>query len=156
MGFLCFRRVCNIQAVAGLYIHRRRKQGVSKGEYPLGSGFPIGASSIPVGTGFSAGKSSVLYLCFRLMLERGWLRHLLYGQIAVDRNFSTAVGQADFVQSWTKSGFAQRAKSTCPEKEAEVYQNLRPAAAKRTNTTTAVPARGCPMPTLRLTLPGSH
>ena len=101
-------------------------------------------------------KSSVLYLCFRLMLERGWLRHLLYGQIAVDRNFSTAVGQADFVQSWTKSGFAQRAKSTCPEKEAEVYQNLRPAAAKRTNTTTAVPARGCPMPTLRLTLPGSH
>ena len=36
---------------------------VSKGEYPLGSGFPIGASSIPVGTRFSVGKSSVLYLC---------------------------------------------------------------------------------------------
>ncbi len=36
---------------------------VSKREYPLGSGFPIGASSIPVGTRFSVGKSSVLYLC---------------------------------------------------------------------------------------------
>ena len=31
--------------------------------YPLGSGFPIGASNIPVGTRFSVGKSSVLYLC---------------------------------------------------------------------------------------------
>ena len=42
-------------------------------------------------------KSSVLYLCFRLTRERGWLRHLLYGQIAVDRHFSATVGQADFV-----------------------------------------------------------
>jgi hypothetical protein len=42
-------------------------------------------------------KSSVLYLCFRLALERGCLRHLLYGQIAVGRHFSAAVGQADFV-----------------------------------------------------------
>ena len=95
---------------------------VSKGEYPLGSGFPIGASSIPVGTRFSVGKSSVLYLCFRLTLERGWLRHLLYGQIAVDRHFSAAVGQADFVRPRTKSGFAQRAQSAWPEKEAKVYQ----------------------------------
>ena len=39
------------------------KKRVSKGEYLLGSGFPIGASSIPVGTRFSVGKSSVLYLC---------------------------------------------------------------------------------------------
>lgn len=123
MGFLCFRRVCNIQAVAGLYIHRRRKQGVSKGEYLLGSGFPIGASSIPVGTRFSAGKSSVLYLCFRLTLERGWLRHLMCGKIAVDRHFSVAVGQVDFVRPRTKSGFAPKAKSACPEKEAKVYQS---------------------------------
>ena len=36
---------------------------VSRGAQPLGSGFPIGASSIPVGTRFSVGKSSVLYLC---------------------------------------------------------------------------------------------
>lgn len=43
--------------------HLRENSGVSKGEYPLGSGFPIGASSIPVGTRFSVGKSSVLYLC---------------------------------------------------------------------------------------------
>ena len=76
---------------------------VSKGEYPLGSGFPIGARSIPVGTRFSVGKSSVLYLCFRLTLERGWLRHLLCGQIAGDSHFSAAVGQADFVRLQTKS-----------------------------------------------------
>ena len=42
-------------------------------------------------------KSSVLYLCFRLTLERGWLRHLLYGQIAVGGHFSAVVGQVDFV-----------------------------------------------------------
>ena len=41
----------------------RENNRVSKGDYPLGSGFPIGASSTPVGTRFSAGKSSVLYLC---------------------------------------------------------------------------------------------
>ena len=41
----------------------RENNRVSKGDYPLGSGFPIGASSIPVGTRFSVGKSSVLYLC---------------------------------------------------------------------------------------------
>ena len=43
------------------------------------------------------GKSSVLYLCFRLTLERGWLRHLRHRQIEADRRFSAAVGQADFV-----------------------------------------------------------
>jgi hypothetical protein len=42
-------------------------------------------------------KSSVLYLCFRLTLERGWLRHLRHRQIEADRRFSAAVGQADFV-----------------------------------------------------------
>ena len=48
------------------------------------------------------------------------------------------------MQSWTKSGFVPKAKFACPEREAEVYQNLRLAAAKRTNTTTAVTARDCP------------
>ena len=71
----------------------------------IGSGFAIRASSIPVGRGspewnsvplggrfpkegsaflgtrLSLGKSSVLYLCFRLTLERSWLRHLLCGQM---------------------------------------------------------------------------
>ena len=42
-------------------------------------------------------KSSVLYLCFRLTLERGWLQHLRHRQIEADRRFSAAVGQADFV-----------------------------------------------------------
>ena len=106
----------------GLSIIAAQNNRLSKGEYPLCSGFPIGASSIPVGTRFSIGKSSVLYLCFRLTLERDWLRHLLCGQIAVDRHFSAAVGQADFVQPRTKSGFAQRAQSAWPEKEAKVYQ----------------------------------
>lgn len=58
---------------------------------PVAAGFPIGARSIPVGTRFCFAKSSVLYLCFRLTRKRGWLRHLLYGQIAVDRHFSAAV-----------------------------------------------------------------
>ena len=42
-------------------------------------------------------KSSVLYLCSRLTSERGWLRHLLCGQIASGRHFAAAVGQTDFV-----------------------------------------------------------
>jgi hypothetical protein len=46
-------------------------------EYLFAAGFPIGARSIPVGTRFCSAKSSVLYLCFRLTRERGWLRHLL-------------------------------------------------------------------------------
>ena len=36
-------------------------------------------------------KRQVLYLCFYLARKRGWLRHLLYGQIAVDSRFSAAV-----------------------------------------------------------------
>ena len=78
---------------------------------------------------FPLGKSSVLYLCFRLTLERGWLRHLLCEQIAVDRHFLATVGQADFVRIRTESRFAQRAKSAWPEKEAEVYKSSRPGAA---------------------------
>ena len=67
------------------------------------------------------GKSSVLYLCSRLTSERGGLRHLLYGQIAAGRHFSAAVGQADFVRTRTKCGFAHRAKFDWPEKGAKVY-----------------------------------
>ena len=66
-------------------------------EYLFAAGFPIGARSIPVGTRFCSAKSSVLYLCFRLTRERGWLRHLLYGQIAVGGHFSASGGQADVV-----------------------------------------------------------
>ena len=75
-------------------------------------------------------KSSVLYLCFRLALERGCLRHLLYGQIAVGRHFSAAVGQADFVM-WVTAQMQDfcEAKSDWTEKEAEVYTSPRPAAA---------------------------
>ena len=96
--------------------------------------YPIGASGIPVGIGYPKGngvalgggiqrgqrpfwhttflgKSSVLYLCFRLTLERGWLRHLRHGQMDAGRRFSAAVGQADFVRTRTKYGFAHRAKS---------------------------------------------
>ena len=65
----------------GFSIIAAQNNRLSKGEYPLGSGFPIGASSIPVGTRFSVGKSSVLYLCFRLTPGRGWLRHLQSGQM---------------------------------------------------------------------------
>ena len=66
-------------------------------EYSLCRWVSNRGASRPVGTRFCFAKSSVLYLCFRLTRERGWLRHLLYGQIAVDRHFSAAVGQADFV-----------------------------------------------------------
>ena len=107
--------------------HCTDRRGVQRGKAPLALGHPIGASSIPVGKGslegnsvplggrfpkegsaflgtrLSLGKSSVLYLCFRLTLERGWLRHLLCGQIAGDSHFSAAVGQADFVRLQTKS-----------------------------------------------------
>ena len=37
-------------------------------------------------------------------------------------------GQADSARTRTKSGFALRAKSAWPEKEAKVYQNPRPVA----------------------------
>ena len=63
-----------------LYI-QATKTGYLKVSIPLALGHPIGASSNPVGTRFSAGKSSVLYLCFRLTLGRGCLRHLQPGQM---------------------------------------------------------------------------
>lgn len=101
--------------------HCTDRRGVQRGKAPLALGHPIGASSIPVGKGslegnsvplggrfpkegsaflgtrLSLGKSSVLYLCSRLTSERGWLRHLLCGQIASGRHFAAAVGQTDFV-----------------------------------------------------------
>ena len=43
-------------------IRRQRRRGVSKGEYHLGSGFPIGASSIPVGKGILKGNRVLLCL----------------------------------------------------------------------------------------------
>ena len=75
-------------------------------------------------------KSSVLYLLRPLTLERGWLCHLLCGQIAGDSHFSAAVGQADFVRLRTKSGFAPKGKSVCQEKEAKVYH---PSSRRRDN-----------------------
>ena len=123
--------------------HCTDRRGVQRGKAPLALGHPIGASSIPVGKGSLEGNSVPLggrfpkegsaflgtrlslgksNLCFRLTLERGWLRHLLCGQIAVDRHFLATVGQAHFVRIRTESGFAQRAKSAWPEKEAKVYQ----------------------------------
>ena len=104
--------------------HCTDRRGVQRGKAPLALGHPIGASSIPVGKGSLEGNSVPLggrfpkegsaflgtrlslgksNLCFRLTLERGWLRHLLCGQIAGDSHFSAAVGQADFVRLQTKS-----------------------------------------------------
>lgn len=95
-GFYVFGE-CPIYKSGQVVYTQVTKTGVSRGVQSFGSGFPIGASSIPVGTRFSFGKSSVLYLCFRLTLERGWLRHLRHRQNEADRYFSAAVGQADFV-----------------------------------------------------------
>ena len=84
--------------------HCTNRWGIQRSAVTLALGHPIGASSIPVGKGspernsvplggrfpkegsaflgtrLSLGKSSVLYLCFRLTPERGWLRHLQPGQ----------------------------------------------------------------------------
>ena len=62
VGFFIFGD-CDIYKLEQACICTGYEKKVSKGKYPLGSGFPIGASSIPVGTRFSVGKSSVLYLC---------------------------------------------------------------------------------------------
>ena len=63
MGFFIFGD-CDIYKLEHACIYTQAtKKRVSKGEYLLGSGFPIGASSIPVGTRLSPGKSCVLYLC---------------------------------------------------------------------------------------------
>ena len=104
-----------------MYIHRRRKQGVSKGGAPLWLWVSNRGEQHPCWHTTLLAKYSVLYLCFRLTLQRDWLRYLLCGQIAVDKHFSAAVGQADFVRDRTKSAW--------PEKEAEVYKSSRPSAA---------------------------
>ena len=146
--FLYFLCTCSLKQV-------QRKLRVSRGEYPLCSGFPIGASSIPVGTRFSVGKSSVLYLCFRLTLERDKHRHLLCEQIAGDSHVSAAVGQADFVRPRAKSELAQK-QIRLTGKGSKGISSLVSPQRQRTNTTTAVPARDCPAPMLQLTLHGSH
>ena len=71
-------------------------RGVQRGEIPW-LWVPNRGEKHPCWHTILLAKSSVLYLCFRLTLERGWLRHLLYGQIAVGGHFSASVGQADFV-----------------------------------------------------------
>ena len=64
----------------------------------------------------------MLYLCFRLTLERGWLRHMRGRQIKAERHFSAAVGQADFVITvLTQMQDFWEIKSDWPEKEAKVY-----------------------------------
>ena len=92
VGFLYFLRSTKLRdkvAFYSLVLFVRKINGVSRGENPLGSGFPIGARSIPVGTRFSVGKSSMLYLLRPLTLERGCP--------SPDRPFSAAAEQADFV-----------------------------------------------------------
>ena len=96
-------------------------KGYPKWRTSLALGHPIGARSTPAGTQLPLGKFSVLYLCFRLTPRRDWLRYLRLEQMGS--------GRADFMRTRTKSGFSQRAKSACPEKEAKVYQNPRPVAA---------------------------
>ena len=61
--------------------HCTDRRGVQRGKAPLALGHPIGARSIPVGTRFCSAKSSVLYLCFRLTLERGWRHTLRCGKV---------------------------------------------------------------------------
>ena len=83
----------------------RRKHGVSRGEYSLGSGFPIGANSIPVGTRFCSAKSSVLYLLRPLTLERGCP--------TPGRHFLATAEQADFVaERDTKPGICHEQNPT--------------------------------------------
>ena len=65
-----------------------KMMGVSKGVKSLGSGFPIGVSSIPIGTRFCL-QSLVCYLWRPLTLERGCP--------TPDRHFSAEAEQADFV-----------------------------------------------------------
>ena len=138
----------------------RRKHGVSIGEYPLGSGFPIGASNIPVGTRFCSAKSSVLYLLRPLTRERDCRR---IGQAVSSGSRRANIckhGRLADIRSSGVGGAALRRSMT----EAMLYHRgskryIKPAAAthpRSPNTTTAVPARDCPAPMLQLTLHGSH
>ena len=101
--------------------HCTDRRGVQRGTaFPLAGGFqrraaPSLAHDFPV-------ESLVCYTfasgCRREGADCGICN---LGRWAAGRHFSAAVGQEDFVRSRTKSGFAHRAKSACPEKEAEVY-----------------------------------
>src|SRR5699024_5031125 len=100
-----------------------------KGEYPLGSGFPIGASSIPVGTRFSVGKSSVLYLCFRLMPGRGCLRHLQPGQMGSGQTLFGGSRAGGFCTIADETGICIQGKIRLTEKGSKGISTPRPAAA---------------------------
>ena len=69
--------------------------GYPKGSNPLGSGFPIGASSIPVGTRFCL-QSLVCYT----FGDRGWLKGVVRGR---NKHFQSATEQADSASSRTRS-----------------------------------------------------
>ena len=111
-----------MQGWAGSYMHWRRKRGVSKGEYPLGSGFPIGASSTPVGTRLSLGKSSVLYLCFRLTPGRGWLRHLRLGQMGSGQTLFGVSRTGGFCTVTDEIGICSQGKIRLPGKGSKAHQ----------------------------------
>ena len=130
------------------------KTVVSRGVQSLGSGFPIGASSIPVGTRFSAGKSSVLYLCFRLTRERGLRRSLHDSRVWQQTLFrgSRTGGFCD-VGYGTNAGFLRSKIRLAGEGSRGIY-SPHPAAAPRTKTTTAAPAIGCPSQYLPTSLRG--
>ena len=107
----------------------QRKLRVSRGKYPLCSGFPIGASSTPVGTRFSVGKSSVLYLCFRLMPGRGCLRHLQPGQMGSGQTLFGGSRAGGFCTIADETGICTQGKIRLTEKGSKGISTPRPAAA---------------------------
>ena len=73
-----------------------KMMGVSKGVKSLGSGFPIGVSSIPIGTRFCL-QSLVCYTFASSWRGKG-VGGVLCGAAECGNNrFFAAVGQADFV-----------------------------------------------------------
>ena len=125
--------ICTCEENEGLQRERSLCRGVSNR-----------GASIPVGTRFCFAKSSVLYLCFRLTRERGWRRTLRCGRVWQQTPFrgSRTGGFCD-VSCGTNAGFL-RNKIQLAGKGSEGIYSPRPAAATRTKTTTAAPARGCP------------
>ena len=102
--------------------HCMDRRGVQRGTaFPLAGGFQRRA--VPSLAHDFPSESLVCYTfasgCRREGADCGICN---LGRWAAGRHFSAAVGQADFVRSRTKSGFAHRAKSAWTEKEAKVYQ----------------------------------
>ena len=102
--------------------HCTDRRGVQRGTaFPLARGFQRRAAP-----SLAHDFPSESLVCYTF--ASGWCRKGAgsvicdLGRWAAGRHFSAAVGQEDFVRSRTKSGFAQRTKSTWPEKEAKVYQ----------------------------------